>query len=127
MKFKLDENFGQRCVEVLTAAGHDVATVAGQRMSGAADTQVLEACRNEQRCLISLDLDFANPLRFPPANFSGIAVVRLPGRASYAGLVSAVQTLAKALESESIIGKLWIVEVGRIRIHQDEGGDDLDQ
>ena len=40
MKFKLDENFGQRCVEVLTAAGHQVATVAGERMSGAADADV---------------------------------------------------------------------------------------
>lgn len=119
MKFNLDENFGQRCVEVLAAAGHDVATVAGQRMSGAADADVLEACRTEQRCLVSLDLDFSNPLRFPPANYSGIAIVRLPGRASYAGLVSAVQTLVKALESQVIIGKLWIVEIGRIRIHQD--------
>ena len=124
MKFKLDENFGQRCVEVLTAAGHEVATVAGQRMSGAADADVLEACRREDRCLVSLDLDFANPLRFSPANSSGIAVVRLPGRASYAGLVSAAQTLAKALETQSIGGKLWVVEIGRIRIHQKESQDD---
>ncbi len=125
MKFKLDENFGHRCFEVLTAAGHDVATVAGQKMSGAADADVLEACRKEERCLVSLDLDFSNPLRYSPANSCGIAVVRLPGRASYTGLVSAVQTLAKALESQSITGKLWIVEIGRIRIHQDEGQDDL--
>jgi len=127
MKLKLDENFGQRCIEVLTAAGHDVATVAGQRMSGAADADVLEACRKEERCLVSLDLDFSNPIRFPPANSSGIAVVRLPGRASYGDLVSAVQTLAKALETQSITGKLWIVEVGRIRIHQDESQDELER
>ena len=120
MKFKLDENFGRRCVEVLAAAGHDVATVVGQRMSGAADADVLEACRREQRCLVSLDLDFSNPLRFPPAGFSGIAVVRLPDRASHAGLVAAIQPFAKALETESLTGKLWIVEIGRIRIHQDE-------
>jgi predicted nuclease of predicted toxin-antitoxin system len=125
MKFKLDENFGLQCREVLSAAGHDITTVADQRMSGAADADLLEACRRKQRCLLTLDLDFANPLRFPPADSSGIAVVRLPGRASYVGLVSAVQTLAKAVESESIVGKLWIVEVGRIRIHQDESQDAL--
>jgi len=85
---------------------------------------VLEACRREDRCLVSLDLDFANPLRFSPANSSGIAVVRLPGRASYAGLVSAAQTLAKALETQSIGGKLWVVEISRIRIHQKERQDD---
>ncbi|HOB99713.1 MAG TPA: DUF5615 family PIN-like protein [Verrucomicrobiota bacterium] len=126
MKFKLDENFGQRCLEVLAAAGHDVATVAGQGMSGAADAEVLEVCHQEQRCLVSLDLDFSNPLRFPPASFNGIAIVRLPGRASCAGLVSAVQTLAKALETNSIRGRLWIVEIGRIRIHQDVNQDDLE-
>lgn len=120
MRFKLDENFGLRCVEVLSAAAHDVATIAGQRMSGAADSEVLEACRREQRCLVTLDLDFSNPLRFPPARTSGIAVVRLPGRASHSDLLNAVATLAKALETESITGKLWIVEVGRIRIYRSE-------
>lgn len=124
MKFKFDENLGQRCVEILTLGGHDVATVAGQRMSGAADADVLEMCRKEERCLVSLDLDFSNPLRFPPANYSGIAVVRLPGRATYDNLISAIQTLTKALETQSISGKLWVVEVGRIRIHQDQGQDD---
>lgn len=69
MKFKLDEHFGPRCVEVLIRARHDVTTVAGQRMSGAPDAEVLEACRGEERCLVSLDLDSANPLRFPPASF----------------------------------------------------------
>ncbi len=32
MKLKLDENFGRRCVDILSNAGHDVATVAGQQM-----------------------------------------------------------------------------------------------
>ena len=36
MKLKLDENFGRRCVDILISSGHDVATVAGQQMSGAA-------------------------------------------------------------------------------------------
>jgi predicted nuclease of predicted toxin-antitoxin system len=57
MKLKLDENFGHRCVDVLSEAGHDVATVAGQQMSGAADEDVIQACHSESRCLVSLDLD----------------------------------------------------------------------
>jgi hypothetical protein len=31
MNLKLDENFGQRCNDILNTAGHDVATVAGQQ------------------------------------------------------------------------------------------------
>ena len=120
MKFKLDENFGRRCLELLSAAGHDVATVAGQRMSGAADAEVLQACCREQRCLVTMDLDFSNPLRFPPNRTSGMAVVRLPGRVTHPDLLKAVTTLAKALETEPITGKLWIVEVGRVRIYRPE-------
>ena len=120
MKLKLDENFGHRCVDVLSDAGHDVATVAGQQMSGAADEDVIQACLAESRCLVTLDLDFSNPLRFKPAKYSGIAVIRLSGRPSYSELLAAISTFAKALETETIVGKLWIVEIGRIRIYRPE-------
>ena len=120
MKLKLDENFGRRCIDVLNAADHDVATVAGQHMSGAADEDVIRTCHSESRCLVTLDLDFANPVRFRPTDYSGIAVIRLSGRASYTELLAAVSTFAKAVETESIAGKLWIVEIGRIRIYRPE-------
>ncbi len=120
MKLKLDENLGGRCVDILSNAGHDVDTVASQQMSGAADKDVLQTCHSESRCLITLDLDFGNPLRFKPANYSGIAVLRLSGRASHSELLAAVSTFAKALETETIVGKLWIVEIGRIRIYRPE-------
>ena len=120
MKLKLDENVGSRCVDVLSNAGHDVTTVAGQRMSGAADEAVIQTCHSESRCLVTIDLDFSNPLRFKPANYSGIAVIRLTGRASYSELLAAISTFAKALETEPITGKLWIVEIGRIRIYRPE-------
>lgn len=120
MKLKLDENFGLRCIDILSNAGHDVATVAEQQMSGAADEDVIQVSHAESRCIVTLDLDFANPLRFKPANYSGIAVIRLSGRSSYDELLAAVNTFAKALETESITGKLWIVEIGRIRIYRPE-------
>ena len=72
MKLKLDENFGRRCVDVLSNAGHDMATVADQQMSGASDEDVIQGSHAESRCLVTLDLDFANPLRFKPANYSAL-------------------------------------------------------
>lgn len=89
-------------------------------MSGAADGDVIQVSHAESRCLVTLDLDFANPLRFKPTHYSGIAVIRLSGGASYAELVNAVKTFARALETERVVGKLWIVEIDRIRIYRPE-------
>jgi hypothetical protein len=71
--------------------------------------------------VVTLDLDFGNPLRFRPSKYFGITVIRLSRRAGHPELLAAVETLAKALETDSIIGKLWIVEIGRTRIHQSIG------
>ena len=121
MKIKLDENLGRTCVELITAAGHDAATVSSQTMTGAAAARLIDACSRERRCLLTLDLDFANPLRFPPHSFSGIAVIRLPSKPTYEDLTIAVRTFVGALQQGDVNGKLWIVETGRIRIYRPEG------
>jgi predicted nuclease of predicted toxin-antitoxin system len=66
MKLKLDENLGERGREILSR-GHDVTTVASQSLQKAEDAKLIERCRREGRVLVSLDLDFANPLHFGPA------------------------------------------------------------
>ena len=66
MRFKLDENFGSRSARLFPEAGHDVETVAGEGLSGATDELIFETCIRENRCLLSLDLDFADVIRFPP-------------------------------------------------------------
>ncbi len=123
MKLKLDENLGKRGLDTLSAAGHDVATVASQSLQRAADAKLIECCRREKRALVSLDLDFANPLHFRPSDYSGIAILRLPRKASHADLLTAVRTLAAGLERENLDGKLWIVERGRIRVFQEKQSD----
>jgi predicted nuclease of predicted toxin-antitoxin system len=62
VKIKLDENLGDRGRAILEAAGHDACTVARQSLNGADDRQLIEACRAEGRALVTLDIDFANPL-----------------------------------------------------------------
>ena len=120
MKLKLDENLGQRPTTILHRAGHDVTTVAQQNISGISDLDLINLCKSESRALVTLDLDFANPLQFRPSNYSGIAVLRLPSPFSHEHFTSAMLTLAGALETETLDGNLWIVEIGRIRVYLPE-------
>jgi len=78
MKFKLDENIGQRGKQLFIDAGFDVSTVVEQKLTGAPDSELIMVCQQEKRCLVTLDLDFSNPLNYQPSPYSGIAVLRLP-------------------------------------------------
>lgn len=118
MRLKLDENIGRRGAEMLRQAGHEVATVPEQGLGAAADQLLIEVCRREKRCLVTLDLDFANPLVFKPGEYAGIAVLRLPRRLSLEDLHEALRTLIAGLAREDISGRLWIIQKGKIRTYQ---------
>ena len=120
MKLKLDENLNERGRALLAAAGHEVSTAVLQGLQRTVDDVLIEICRREGRGLVTLDLDFANPLRFRPADYPGIAVLRLPKRAAAEDLLQALRTFAKGLEQNPLAGKLWIVEKGRIRLYQQD-------
>ncbi len=120
MKFKLDENFGSRTQHLFQAYGHDVQTVRTQGLQRSSDAHLFEVCRVEQRCLVTLDLDFADVLRFPPSLTNGIVVIRLPRNPSLALLEQLVRQFLQTLAHMSIERRLWIVEPSRIRVHESE-------
>lgn len=62
MKLKLDENLGERGADLFRSAAHDVATVCEQKLTSSSDQEIRAACRAEQRCLVTLDLDFGSKL-----------------------------------------------------------------
>jgi hypothetical protein len=120
MRLKLDENLGQRGAELFRKAEHDVATVSGQGLCGTIDRALIKICRDEHRALVTLDMDFGNPLSFKPSDYHGIAVLRLPPRPSYDDFLDTIRTLIGGLAKDSIKGRLWIVQRGRIRAYQPE-------
>jgi predicted nuclease of predicted toxin-antitoxin system len=115
LKIKLDENLGNRAIELFREAGHEVGTVSEQDFGGATDDELIEACRTERRVLVTLDLDFSNVLRFPPEQYAGIAVLRVPHPIDLTAIRERARVFLKASEQEELSGRLWIVEQGRIR------------
>ncbi len=120
MNFKLDENLGTRTQQLFREAGHQVQTVRDEGLSGGSDQHLYEICCAERFCLVTLDLDFSDVVRFPPDNSAGIVVIRVPQNPSLSLLERLVTQFLKALARMSVDHQLWIVEIGRVRIHQSD-------
>ena len=124
MKFKLDENLGRRVQAIFQKAGYDVYTVYQESIQGASDEQLFSVCQSEHYCLVTLDLDFSNVLRFPPDRLGGIAIIRMPRNPSPPVLERLVDQFLQALTQMDVERKLWIVEIGRVRVHLPDIEDD---
>lgn len=118
MKLKLDENIDLRVVTLLRLAGHDVATVPGQGLISAPDEELINVCRAEARCLVTCDRGFGNRLKYNPANYAGIIIIRLPSRYTFADWREAIETVILGLEQAEVAGKLWIIQGGTIREYE---------
>ncbi|MBW4623270.1 MAG: DUF5615 family PIN-like protein [Cyanosarcina radialis HA8281-LM2] len=115
MKFKIDENLPIEFAEMLQAEGHDALTVVAQELSGSEDSLIGEVCQQEDRILVTLDLDFADIQTYPPNEFPGIMVLRV-GRQDKPFLISVFQPAIRLMDRETVANKLWIIEETRIRI-----------
>jgi predicted nuclease of predicted toxin-antitoxin system len=115
MRLKVDENLGRWIEHRCRDAGHDVATVHDEGLATADDRTIFRACVTERRALITLDLDFSNPMRFDPTESAGIAVLRVPTFPTHADLSEAVETLLTGLDGRELDGHLWIVRSAGIR------------
>jgi len=112
VKIKLDENVHGDVAAALAALGHDVRTVHEQALAGHPDTDVAAAIKAEGRCLVTFDLDFADPRLFPPSEFAGLVVLR-PRHPTARRQVERVTTFFAA--EPALNGRLWIVEESRAR------------
>lgn len=116
MHFKFDENADARWRAPLEDAGHTVSTVAEEKLRGETDATIAAVCRSLDMCLLTLDVDFAQTTAYPPVEYPGIIVLRHP-KPTLQGMLLLVRQVVVMLQRESPRGRLWIVEPGRIRIH----------
>ena len=120
MKFKVDENLPLQVAEVLRQRSHDVFTVREQGLGGSSDLSVFRACLEEERALVTLDIDFADMRTYPPETTAGIIVLRLQ-RQDKGTVIQVLNRVCVLLESEPLFGLLWIVEEDKVRIRPRTG------
>ena len=114
MKFKIDENLPIEVAHLLRESGYDALTVLAQQLGGKPDRNIAQICQQD-RIIVTLDLDFADIRAYPPSDYAGLIVFRLSQQDKF-HVLNVCQRLLPMLEHESLQQKLWIVEDKRIRI-----------
>ena len=72
---------------------------------------------DENRTLLTLDVDFADINSYPPESYSGILVLRLRWQHK-PHVLDTIKQLIPKFSSEPIEKRLWIIEEDRIRIRE---------
>ncbi len=118
MRFKIDENLPPEAAELLRSNGHDADTVLDEALGGSPDSMIAVRCKAEQRILITLDLDFADILQYPPHDYPGIVVLR-PARQDRDTAMAIIPRILELLRTEAISQRLWVMDDTRTRIRGD--------
>ena len=119
MRFKIDENLPIQFAELLAAEDHDAVTVVSQGLQGKDDATLVNRCLEEERILVTLDLDFSDIRAYPPHDFCGFIVFRL-GRQDRDHLTNVFRGVLPLMGREPLERHLWIVEETRVRIRGTE-------
>lgn len=115
MRCKIDENIPVEACALFRQAGHDCESVFDERLAGCSDMRIIQACIEEDRVLLTLDMDFADIRTYPPGTHPGIIIVRIFRQDKFE-LLRIFRKLNTLLKNHSPAGNLWILEPQRLRI-----------
>jgi predicted nuclease of predicted toxin-antitoxin system len=115
--FLIDASLPRSSGNTIRAHGHQATDVRDIGMGAASDQEIADHARLNQLALVSADLDFANVVVYPPADYHGLIVIRAPDGATVAMTLYLVeQLLNNSHVMSNLVGRLAIVEPARIRL-----------
>lgn len=119
MKVKLDENITAAAKALIAQHGHEVDTVVDEGLTGATDSVVIEACRSDQRMLVTFDVGFGDVRVYPPGSHHGVVLLRLADQRPDITLDVLRRFLAE-YALDDLDGALVVVSDDRVRIRRSE-------
>lgn len=119
MRFLVDEDLPRVVDKLVKQYGHEVVDVRDIGLTGAKDIEIANYAQSQKLCILSGDLGFCDIRNYPPREYAGVVVIRIPKGATASFIVRLLESFLKRdkLVSE-LVGKLAIVEVGRVRFRK---------
>ena len=118
MKFFADHCVSNSMITALREAGHEVLRLRDHIPVESEDEAVIAKAGEISAVLLSLNGDFADIVSFPPRDFHGIVSIQLRNRPQIAGALMSrlLHYLAQHPSTEHYRGRLFLIEVDRIRV-----------
>ena len=119
MRFLVDEDLPGSLADLIQRQGHEAINVRDTELRGARDETIAAYARDNSLCIVTADLGFADVRNYPPSQYNGLVVLRLPRTATAYQILKLMESFMKGREIVSgLPGKLAIVEFGRVRIRE---------
>ena len=116
MRFLLDANLPRSAVAAVEKFGHTAEFARDSGLGAASDEIIADRARSTQAALITRDLDFADVRRYPPGQYHGIVVLRLPDDAVATDIVAVLERfLAQVPFINQLPQRLAMVSMNRVR------------
>jgi predicted nuclease of predicted toxin-antitoxin system len=120
LRFFADQCISNFIIDTLQAAGHKVFRLKEHLPPDSLDSIVIQKARELDSILISLNGDFADIVMYPPSHYKGIFALQVRNHPEI--IPQLMQRLLKYLtvntDMDYYSGKLFLIEVHRIRIKQ---------
>ena len=116
MRFLVDANLPRSALALLQGAGHVPEHVRDLGLGAAPDKEIAARARATGSALVTRDLGFADIRSYPPLDYPGLVVLRLPDDATAPQILSLLQRFLNQTELvRQVPGHLVIVEAGSVR------------
>ncbi len=116
MRFLVDANMPRSTLALLAGLGHVGEHARDLGLGNAPDTQIAARARESGAAILTRDVDFADIRHYPPHDFAGIIVLRMPDDAVAQAIVNLLERFLKQAELVAQLpGHLVILEPDRVR------------
>ena len=117
MRFLIDEDLPRSTGDLLKRYGHDAVDLRDIGLKGSKDSEIAAYAQKEALCLLTGDFDFSDIRKYPPKEYKGLVVLKVPAMATASYILSLLESFLKQEDlMVQIPGKLAIVEMGRVRL-----------
>jgi predicted nuclease of predicted toxin-antitoxin system len=95
MRFLVDANMPRSSLALLVGMGHTAQHARDIDLGHAPDSKIASYAKSTGAALVTRDVDFADIRHYPPADYQGILVMRMPDDAVAQSIVNVLERFLK--------------------------------